>query len=121
MSTARKSAAAATSATTTARRRSPLAFARLARAVMPVLRQLGAGRAAGRTAAATRNDRPTMRSEIETLEVRAMLSGNFPAASDNAIAYDASGNLHVAYYDAAAHNLKYVRQSPGGLFTDPIT
>ncbi|MDB5294023.1 MAG: repeat-containing protein, partial [Phycisphaerales bacterium] len=41
--------------------------------------------------------------------------------ADSSMAYDAAGNLHVAYYDAAAKNLKYTLQSPAGAWTAPAT
>src|SRR5205814_2168012 len=63
----------------------------------------------------------SLSARLERLEPRMMLSGNFPQASDNDLAYDPSGNLHVAYYDAAAKNLKSVTQTPGGQWSQPVT
>ena len=55
-------------------------------------------------------------SKFETLESRVMLTGAFPSAAQNAIIYDTHGNLDVAYYDTAAHNLKFVQQTPAGVW-----
>ena len=74
--------------------------------------------AAGRAVASMGLGRSTS-TGIETLEARVLMAGQ-PAA-DSSMAYDASGNLHVAYYDAAAKSLKYTRQSPAGAWTDPAT
>src|SRR4051794_37941960 len=60
----------------------------------------------------------------EALERRAMLStttATAASAGESAAAYDASGNLHVAYYDAIAQNLKYAVQSAGGAWSGPAT
>ncbi len=59
-------------------------------------------------------------SKFETLESRVMLTGAFPSAAQNAIVYDAKGNLDVAYYDSTAHNLKYVQQTPAGTWSAPV-
>src|SRR4051812_35551001 len=61
-------------------------------------------------------------SKLENLEARQLLSGSVAtAAADNSLGYDDQGNLHVAYYDASAHNLKYTKQSAAGDWTAPIT
>src|SRR3954470_22778511 len=96
-------------------RRSLFAAATLAAAILPALpfrRSLRGAPGRGRSSGA---------SKFELLETRQMLSGNFPSAGDNSLAYDASGNLHVAYYDANAKNLKYVRQNQAGMWSDPQT
>src|ERR1700748_3061794 len=59
-------------------------------------------------------------STFETLETRVLMTGAFPSAAQNAIVYDAHGNLDVAYYDSTAHNLKYVQESPAGAWTQPV-
>lgn len=75
--------------------------------------------------AATAAQKPRRRAgsvkHVEHLESRVLLSGSFPGAADNALAYDAQGNQHVAYYDASAGNLKYVVQSPQGVWSAPVT
>ena len=58
---------------------------------------------------------------LEALEHRWLLSAGFSAGSDNDLAYDAAGNLHLAYYDSSAKNLKYVVQSPNGNWSTPVT
>ena len=58
---------------------------------------------------------------FETLEHRVLLSGSFPGGADNSLAYDAQGYQHIAYYDTAAKNLKYVVQSPQGAWSSPVT
>src|SRR5205807_6811927 len=58
---------------------------------------------------------------LETLENRWLLSTGFSAGSDNDLAYDAQGNLHLAYYDSAAKNLKYVEQTTNGSWSAAMT
>jgi len=56
---------------------------------------------------------------VQKLEDRVLLSGSFPMGADNSLAYDAQGYQHIAYYDAAEHDLKYVVQSPAGVWSNP--
>ena len=58
---------------------------------------------------------------LEALEGRTLMSRSFAGGADNDLAYDAQGNLHVTYYDTFSHSLQYVRQSPGGAWSDPAT
>jgi subtilisin family serine protease len=39
----------------------------------------------------------------------------------NGIAYDAAGNLHMAYYDGATSNLKYARRAANGVWGATVT
>ncbi|QOV88077.1 fibronectin type III domain-containing protein [Humisphaera borealis] len=54
---------------------------------------------------------------FESLEQRTLMA----AQPTSSMAYDAAGNLHLAYYDEAAKSLKYTKQSPGGAWTTAIT
>src|SRR5579871_6359498 len=58
---------------------------------------------------------------VEMLETRQLLSANFANAGATAMAFDASGNLHVAYYDTVAKTLKYAERDTSGTWSDPIT
>src|SRR6185437_8225707 len=64
---------------------------------------------------------PLRRVVIETLENRQMLSGAFAHAGEVALAYDAAGDLHVAYYDTAERSLKYAEQNPAGTWSATVT
>jgi uncharacterized delta-60 repeat protein len=44
----------------------------------------------------------------------------FSGARGNDVFRDASGGLHVAYFDAATQSLKYAYRGPNGLWEDPI-
>jgi hypothetical protein len=41
-------------------------------------------------------------------------------ASSSAIAYDAAGNLHLAYYDESTKNLKYAKRSAAGVWGSTV-
>lgn len=74
---------------------------------------------------ATRNCTRAARSAAtrpEALEPRRLLSASPPLANaqDVDIAYDAGGTLHLAFYDAAAHNLKYATRSAAGDWSDAV-
>jgi titin len=68
-------------------------------------------------------DRPCARRRalVEPLESRQMLSATFAHAGEVAMAYDASGALHVAYYDTAARSLKYAQCSAAGVWSPTTT
>ena len=56
---------------------------------------------------------------IEALESRTLLSASaLPAVADSALAYDAAGKLHVAYYDGADKSLKYAARLANGRWAD---
>jgi hypothetical protein len=59
---------------------------------------------------------------LERLEERKLLSGALPnAGAGAAMAYDAGGVLHVAYYDAVAQNLKYATRGSNGAWSPTTT
>jgi fibronectin type 3 domain-containing protein len=77
--------------------------------------------------ATRRNARPLSRPQgpssiSEALEARRLLAAapSLAGAGDVDVAYDATGTLHLAYYDAAAHTLKYASRSSAGDWTDPV-
>ena len=94
----------------TTRRTRSLRSSLVARAAGRVVDRLLPKRAAG----------PSRRGTLESLEARVLMSGNFPSAADNALAYDAGGNLHLAYYDASEHDLKYAVQTPDGAWSREV-
>ena len=56
---------------------------------------------------------------IEALESRTLLSASaLPGAADSALAYDATGKLHMAYYDGADKSLKYATRLANGRWAD---
>jgi len=57
---------------------------------------------------------------FESFEPRRLMSAAppFGGARDVDLAYDPSGTLHVAFYDAAAHNLQYAVRSAAGDWSD---
>ena len=56
---------------------------------------------------------------IEALESRTLLSASaLPATADSALAYDAAGKLHMAYYDGADKSLKYATRLANGRWAD---
>src|SRR5437868_70243 len=57
---------------------------------------------------------------FEALESRVLLSANLPTEQID-LAYDHQGNLHVAYYDAGEHDLKYTVRDTGGNWSAPVT
>jgi hypothetical protein len=57
---------------------------------------------------------------FEHLEARMLFSGALPHAAATAMAYDAAGVLHVAYYDSVKQNLKYATRAVNGTWS-PIT
>jgi len=61
------------------------------------------------------------RAMFEPLEGRRLLSGSFPNAGATALAYDASGTLHVAYYDTASTTLKYAERNAAGVWSATMT
>src|SRR5947209_7997768 len=61
------------------------------------------------------------RAMIEGVENRRMLSGTFAHAEELAMAYDSAGDLHVAYYDTAARNLKYAERDAAGTWSTVST
>jgi len=95
----------------TIRRTQPVRSSMLAGAVERVIDRLFPKRAGGAYGRGT----------VESLEGRVLMSGNFPSAVDNALGYDAAGNLHVTYYDAAERDLKYAVQTLDGTWSAPVT
>ncbi|HEX4796944.1 MAG TPA: fibronectin type III domain-containing protein [Humisphaera sp.] len=62
-----------------------------------------------------------MRALVEPLENRQLLSATFAHAGATAMAYDAAGTLHMAYYDTAARTLNYAERDAGGAWSATIT
>ena len=59
----------------------------------------------------------------EAIEPRVLLSGMFAAGSQSDIAYDSSGNLHVAYYESTSDTtgkLMYVKRTSAGIWQTPL-
>lgn len=54
---------------------------------------------------------------VERLEGRQLLSVALPNGTSNAMAYDGSGRLFLAYYDSSTHSLKYSIRSTGGTWS----
>src|ERR1700761_5183092 len=65
--------------------------------------------------------RQLVRAVMEPLENRRMLSAAFAHAGEVAMAYDATGEVHVAYYDPAARSLNYAECSPAGVWSATTT
>jgi hypothetical protein len=60
---------------------------------------------------------------LESMEPRLLLSGAFDGGTENDIAYDSSGNLHVAFFEetgATTGRLMYVRRTAGGAWESPV-
>ena len=66
-----------------------------------------------------RTDRNDFRLGI--LEDRMLFSGVLADAGATSMAYDASGVLHVAFYDPATLSLKYTTRSAGGAWSPAVT
>src|SRR5882672_181267 len=72
------------------------------------------------------NSRPLF-NDMESLEGRTLLSGGLlqsfqlPNATVSDAVYDSAGNLHVAFRDQTATNLKYAMRSPGGAWSPVMT
>src|SRR4051812_38517310 len=56
---------------------------------------------------------------VERLEGRCLLSAALPGGTANAMAYDASGRLWVAYFDGADKDLKYTVRDTTGAWSAP--
>jgi hypothetical protein len=55
---------------------------------------------------------------IEMLEGRQLMTATpFTSAYDTDVAVDSNGTMHVAWYDAAAHDLKYATRSAAGVWS----
>src|SRR5437016_2500849 len=67
------------------------------------------------------SDQNQFGANFESLESRVLLSGALPAAAQLDLVYDHQGNLHVAYYDATAHDLKYTMRDTSGIWSAPVT
>ena len=78
-------------------------------------RRLGTGRYLIRVYSATTLDASYDMSVDTTSFVMPGLNG-----SSNGIAYDASGTLHLAYFDEASKNLKYAQRDANGIWSSPI-
>jgi hypothetical protein len=58
---------------------------------------------------------------LEQLEARTLMSGSLAGAGAVSMAYDASGTLHVAYYDSTDTNLKYMTRNGDGTWSEVAT
>src|SRR5690349_19583945 len=56
---------------------------------------------------------------VERMEERRLLSAALANGTANAMAYDASGKLWVAYYDTADKDLKYSVRDASGVWSAP--
>ena len=56
----------------------------------------------------------------ERLEPRQFFSADLTGAQAMSLAYGSDGTPHVAYYDAAEHDLKYITRGPDGKWAAPI-
>lgn len=59
--------------------------------------------------------------QVDRLEARTLMSGELSGAGAVSMAYDGVGTLHVAYYDTAATNLKYMTRSADGTWSPAVT
>src|SRR5947208_2296247 len=67
------------------------------------------------------SDQNQFGANFESLESRVLLSGALPAGAQLDLVYDHQGNLHVAYYDDTAHDLKYTMRDTSGTWSAPVT
>ena len=58
---------------------------------------------------------------IEPLESRILMSITLPDATDCSMAYDATGVLHVAYFNDASKQLMYTTENAAGTWSTPTT
>lgn len=86
--------------------------------IIRILKDTGASNTDGDNESGSTTGLSFKRLDLDDALAAAMRTRDQRAGTFNSVAFDASGNLHMAWYDTASRNLWYARRTTGGQWVD---